>query len=150
VEKDPEITLFLPLSGVAADHLCELDVLLTDKMETQRPLTPGNIIRGKFTCPNRPINTSRDMLRPLQSSCGFGKVANLENTNSLLGFLAVRDRLCIRNLLKRKTMHLDSYACVLCTQCPQETCLHLFFGCRFSQACWNLLNIDWDITLQPL
>jgi hypothetical protein len=32
VEKDPEVTLFLPLSVIAADQLSELDVLLSDNI----------------------------------------------------------------------------------------------------------------------
>jgi hypothetical protein len=32
VEKDPETTLFLPLSGEAADQLYDLDVLLIEKL----------------------------------------------------------------------------------------------------------------------
>jgi len=50
---------------------------------------------------------------------------------------------------QEEKMHLDSYACALCSLNPEETCLHLFFTCAFSQSCWNWLLIDWDLDLPP-
>lgn len=64
-------------------------------------------------------------------------------------WLLLIDRLNTRNMLKRKNRHLDDYNCVFCNT-TEETCFHLFSSCRFSLACWNLIGINWDFTLDPL
>lgn len=63
--------------------------------------------------------------------------------------LLVRDRLNTRDLLRRKTMFLDSYTCVLCNSAQDETLLHHFFECLFSRWCWGFLTIDWNVQLSP-
>jgi hypothetical protein len=32
----------------------------------------------------------------------------------------------------------------------EETCMHLFFECTFSQDCWTFLGIFWNLNLPPL
>lgn len=41
-------------------------------------------------------------------------------------WLLIKDRLNIRNLLRRKNCHLGDYTCVLCDQGTEETVHHLF------------------------
>lgn len=41
-----------------------------------------------------------------------------------------------RNLLKRKSMHLECYDCVFCNERSEETSLHLFRDCTYAQDCW--------------
>jgi hypothetical protein len=53
----------------------------------------------------------------------------------------LKDRLNTRELLKRKTMVLPNYNCVLCTQNVEETVLHLFLDCPFSKQCWSMFNL---------
>lgn len=65
-------------------------------------------------------------------------------------WLLLMDRLNTRNMLKRKNRHLNDYNCVLCNSNSEGTCFHLFFSCPFSTACWNSVNITWNINLQPL
>ena len=57
------------------------------------------------------------------------------------------DRLNTRNILKRKKRKLegDNYNCVLCNRNMEETAFHLFFGCPFSQSCWQQLDIHWNL-----
>ena len=52
-------------------------------------------------------------------------------------WLLLMDRLNTRNILKRKKHKLEgnNYNCVLCNQNVEETALHVFFTCPFSQAC---------------
>lgn len=64
-------------------------------------------------------------------------------------WLLLIDRLNTRNMLRRKNRHLDDYNCVFCNS-EEETCFHLFFTCPFSVHCWNLININWDTSLNPL
>ena len=37
-----------------------------------------------------------------------------------------------------------------CNSGCEETLLHLFFSCPFSQDCWNTLHIHWNLNLDPL
>ena len=55
-------------------------------------------------------------------------------------WLALKDKLSIRNMIRRRGMHLDDYQCVLCQQSTEETILHLLFYCPFAKNCWNLVN----------
>lgn len=61
--------------------------------------------------------------------------------------LLLRDRLNTRIMLARKNFHVPSHDCVLCTGQVEETLVHLFFTCPFSQWCWRFLDISWNLTL---
>jgi hypothetical protein len=50
-------------------------------------------------------------------------------------WLALKDRLSTRELLKRKHMELQSYNCVLCLQNIEESLHHLFMDCPFALSC---------------
>lgn len=52
-------------------------------------------------------------------------------------WLLLHDRVNTRNLLHRKSMHLDSYNCVLCSENVEETLSHLCWDCTFALSCWN-------------
>ena len=56
-------------------------------------------------------------------------------------WLLLHDRLNTRNLLSRKSFHLPSYSCILCSENVEETSLHLFFDCSFSRECWDSILI---------
>lgn len=56
-------------------------------------------------------------------------------------WLLLRDRVNTQDMIQRKNMHLDDYTCVLCHSNHDETLIHLFFECSFSQWCWGFLNI---------
>ena len=63
-------------------------------------------------------------------------------SNAILKFkvffwLLLKDRLNTRNLLHRKSFHIQSYSCVLCNLDIEETSLHLFWDCPFALNCWN-------------
>jgi len=47
-------------------------------------------------------------------------------------------------------MHLTSYTCAICNLDVEETMYHLFFECPFSQACWNLVGVSWNLNLPHL
>jgi hypothetical protein len=38
-------------------------------------------------------------------------------------------------------MALDDYNCILCTQAQEESLVHLFLACPFSDACWATLGL---------
>lgn len=59
-------------------------------------------------------------------------------------WLLLRDKVNTRDMIRPKNMHLDDYTCVLCHSNQDETMMHLFFQCPFSQWCWRFLNIDWN------
>ena len=64
-------------------------------------------------------------------------------------WLLLMDRLNTRNILKRKKHKLEgnNYNCVLCNHNVEETALHLFFTCPFSQACWQHLGVQWNLAM---
>lgn len=71
-------------------------------------------------------------------------------THKLFFWLLLRDRLNTKNLLKRKTMILDDYNCVLCNLGCEESSFHLFFECPFSRGCWATIPITRNLNISPL
>lgn len=59
-------------------------------------------------------------------------------------WLLLKDRLSMRNILKRKHMVLDSFACELCLRSTEKTSDHLFLHCAFAQQCWGIINLATD------
>jgi hypothetical protein len=39
---------------------------------------------------------------------------------------------------------------VLCSHGQEETLQHLFFECEFSQFCWSVLHIVWNLSLSVM
>lgn len=74
-------------------------------------------------------------------SCSRGR-------NKLIFWLLLKDRLNTRNILRRKNRILDNYSCPVCSSNAEETMMHLFFTCSFSQWCWRFLNIRWNASLE--
>jgi hypothetical protein len=56
-------------------------------------------------------------------------------------WLLLKDRLSTRDLLRRKNLPLDSYACELCILQRPETTNHLFLRCNFAKACWDSIGV---------
>ena len=46
--------------------------------------------------------------------------------------------------MKKKNFYVEFSDCVLCDTCPEETLLHLFFECSFSQSFWWALGFKWN------
>ena len=45
---------------------------------------------------------------------------------------------------------MEDYYCPICSSGLEETCMHLFFECTFSQDCWAYLGMFWNLNLPPL
>lgn len=64
----------------------------------------------------------------------------------VFAWLLLMDWLNTKNMLQRGHVYTGSdIFCVLCQQHMEETIMHLFFTCPFSQACWAVLNIHWNL-----
>lgn len=51
----------------------------------------------------------------------------------------LHDRFNTRNLLRRKTFHLDNYYCATLNCQQEETLQHLFWTCCFAVQCWDII-----------
>ena len=67
--------------------------------------------------------------------------SSCQNKHKVFFWLLLKDRLSTRNLLRRKTMVLDSYECEFCNSGQEETLEHLFLRCPFATACWTLIHL---------
>jgi len=45
---------------------------------------------------------------------------------------------------------LEDYSCAIGNSGTEETCMHLFFECPFIIACWNSLDIHWNLNIPPM
>jgi hypothetical protein len=64
-----------------------------------------------------------------------------QNKRKFFFWLVLKDRLSTRELLRRKSMDLHSYSCVLCVHNVDESLHHLLFDCPFATASWNTLYL---------
>jgi hypothetical protein len=53
--------------------------------------------------------------------------SSCQHKHKVFFWLLSHDKLSTRNILRRKSMHLPSYNCVLCSLTTEETIQHLFF-----------------------
>jgi hypothetical protein len=66
-------------------------------------------------------------------------------------WLILVDRLNTKDMLQRRHLNIQGTpTCVMCAAGSLETIEHLFFECCFAQDCWSKLEINWDISLNPL
>jgi hypothetical protein len=63
-------------------------------------------------------------------------------------WLLMNNRLNTKDLMRRKNFFVQFNECVLCDSCPEETLMHLFFECSFSQSFWWALGIEWNTDYQ--
>lgn len=63
-----------------------------------------------------------------------------QGKHKIFFWLALRDRLSNRNMIRRRGMFLEDYQCVLCQHSTEETVMHLLFYCPFAKDCWGLVN----------
>jgi hypothetical protein len=64
-------------------------------------------------------------------------------------WLLLWDRQNTGEMLRRKSMDLTDYSCVLYRQNAEESLFHLFFECHFSKWCWRFVKVQWNTALLP-
>ena len=94
-------------------------------------------------------NTWKATQRFIIPSNGFGDPATSSNIKSF-SWLLLKDRLNVRGMLRRRTMLLDNYTCVLCPCQEDETIEHLFLNCPFAQQCWSCIGLQIQLHLDPM
>ena len=65
-------------------------------------------------------------------------------------WMVLHDRVNTRNLLRRKTFHLDTYNCAVMDCQQEETLFHLLWGCPFAAFCWNFVCPNRNVALSVL
>jgi hypothetical protein len=144
-----EEQFFLPLSEEAFQEYQELQVLLhnlqrqdDNRDEWTYMWGSGQYSSKKFYIhPYKNIHPPRPFLWIWNSRCS--------NKLRVFTWLLLMDRLNTRNILRRKNFAIQgsNYSCVLCNSNTEETAYHLFFGCCFSQQCWQLIGFQWNTSL---
>ena len=76
--------------------------------------------------------------------------SSCQNKHKVFFWLLLVDRLSTRELLRRKSMHLPSYDCVLCQMGIEESLEHLFLYCEFFRECWATLGLNVNSNISPL
>jgi hypothetical protein len=56
-------------------------------------------------------------------------------------WLLLQNKLNIRDGLRSRHMHLDSYTCENCILQKRVTAYHLFLRCNFAKACWSMIGL---------
>jgi hypothetical protein len=148
MDQETNRKFILPLSTQAAVQFEELQSLLLERVWDDNTNDSWSYSWGPWSFSSRKAykvligHTEASPLFPwLWSSSNLGK-------HKFFFWLLLRDRLNTRNHLRRKNMELEDYNYVLYSSC-EETLLHLFFECPFSQDCWNSILISWNLNLPP-
>jgi hypothetical protein len=71
------------------------------------------------------------------------KTCNLSRQN-YFAWLLLHGRLNTKDMMSKKNFFVESNDCILCDECPQETIMHLFFECSFSQSFWWAIGFEWN------
>jgi hypothetical protein len=56
-------------------------------------------------------------------------------------------RLNTKDMISKKNFFVEFNDCVLCEECPQESIIHLFFECSFSQSFWWAIGFEWNVDM---
>jgi hypothetical protein len=62
-------------------------------------------------------------------------------------WLLLNGRLNTKDMMKHKNFYVEFSDCILCEACPEETIMHLFFECTFSQSFWWALGLEWNVDM---
>ena len=131
--------LHLPLSPLAVTQLLQvaedfLTLPASDEKDTWTYIWGSSFFSTsrayKHLTGHMPIHP---FFRKIWKSC--------QNKHKFFFWLLLRNRLSTREILRRRNMHMPSYACVCCNLDTEESLTHLFFRCPFAQSCWISLNI---------
>jgi hypothetical protein len=135
---------WLPLSPEALEEVREMQ-----NMTTLIQLTPDHdtwiYTWGDKYTPSRYYNFCFRNFQPHVSFLWLWKSKCTPKVKFFF-WLVLFDRLNTRNMLRRRQFHLNSgYRCLMCANPLEETVEHMLFHCPFSQSCWQILNMDWDL-----
>ena len=134
------LSLFhLPLSNLAYAQLAQLSSDIQILTLTEEP--------DVWTCiwQSGSYSVSK-AYRHLSGHVAFKRIwkSSCLSKHKVLGWLMLKDRLSIRELLRRKNMELQDYNYVLCNGLIEESLCHLFIHCPFATSCWNWLQVQTD------
>lgn len=138
----------LPLSQQAHAQMRQLELLLqqtelNDSLDKWSYIWNSNIFSVKKAY--RQLK-GHSILHPVYSSLWK---SSCQNKHKVFFWLLIKDRLSTRELLRRKSMTLQDYNCILCTGAVEESLRHLFLDYPFAMQCWPWLNIQIDQQLDP-
>jgi hypothetical protein len=154
--KDPNINVDKTLIEASIDNLFQL--LLSNiahqelqdlRIELVEAATDNILDSWNFQWSN-PLYSTKKVYRQLigehythPAILDIWKTYNLPR-QKFFAWLLMNHRLNTKDLMSRKHFYVEFNDCVLCDTCPQETLMHLFCECNFSQSFWWALNIEWD------
>jgi hypothetical protein len=61
--------------------------------------------------------------------------------------MPLHGKLNTKDMMTKKSFHVEFSDCILCDECPMESIMHIFFECSFSQGFWWALGIEWNVDL---
>jgi hypothetical protein len=140
VEEDLSELFHLPLSEQAFTQYQQLSSIMDDTN-----LQNGNDIWGYIWGSNMFTSSKayRQLIgtRYIHPAHGWLWKSQCQPKRRFFFWLLMKDKISTRELLRRKTMELESYNCVLCHSDVEESLMHLFFHCPFAICCWNTLGL---------
>lgn len=147
LQQDAYQNFYTPLSLIASDQLQDLSVLVQSLSADDIDADLWSYI---WHSPEFSVKKAYELLQgnaPVSPAFKWLWESCIQGKHKCFFWLFLRDRLNTCNLLRRKHMFLLDYTCVLCPSGMEETLVHLFLTCAFSQACWRELGIVWNLSL---
>jgi hypothetical protein len=60
----------------------------------------------------------------------------------------IKDRMVyyhkLQSMMTKKNFYVEFNDCIIFEECPQESIMHLFFECSFSQSLWWAMGLEWN------
>lgn len=129
----------LPLSLQAYEEFQQLEVICEEikSFEFRDCNDTWSYIKGSERFSSSKAYTSMIGVKVVPPHFQWVWNSSCQPKHKVFFWMVLHDRVNTRNLLRRKTFHLDSYNCAVINCQQEETLFHLFWGCPFSAFCWD-------------
>jgi hypothetical protein len=135
----------LPLSTTAHEQFHELqdDIQI---MNTDAGNDTWNFPWGNSFATKKVYNLLKGEEITPTSILDIWKTCNIPR-QKFFSWLLLQGRLNTKDMMSRKNFYVEFNDCILCNDCPQETIMHMFFECNFSQGFWWAIGIEWNVDM---
>jgi hypothetical protein len=138
----------LPLSLVAVEQINDLHIAISSIMDSNNTYDKWTLTVGENNFSTKKVYAALVKAPPAPKPFKWIWKSPCLPKHKFFFWLLLQDRLNTRDLLSRKNFQLESKNCVLCMEDADETLIHLFFSCDFSQVIWWKIGKEWHTDLQ--
>jgi hypothetical protein len=138
----------LPLSEEAFYQFCDLSIFL-QALEINGDNDSWSYIWGNRQYSSAKAYKHLSGSQPVHPALKWIWRSTCQMKHKVFFWLFLMDRLNTRGLLRRKSMHLESYTCEMCLLQSVKNVRRLFLRCSFMKNCWLRIGVHVPTWLKP-